>query len=104
MLADISLVKFHIRSSVSAIYRINVPDTVAPLAWVPWAPGNPSIFEQRILEPISFGKKGVKFTPFSVQIKQGIGLWSFGTLHYHLETHQFEYLTKPLNCIALYSV
>ena len=30
---------------------------VAPLAWVPWVPENPSIFEQWVPEPINFGKK-----------------------------------------------
>ena len=27
---------------------------VAPLAWVPWVPRNPSIFEQWVPEPIGF--------------------------------------------------
>ena len=45
---------------------------VAPLAWVPWVPGNPSIFEQWVPEPINFGDKGPKFTPFSVQNEQEI--------------------------------
>ena len=27
---------------------------VAPLAWVPWVPRNPSIFEQWVPEPINF--------------------------------------------------
>ena len=31
-------------------------DTVASLVWVPWVPWNPSIFEQWVPEPISFGK------------------------------------------------
>ena len=29
-------------------------DAVAPLAWVPWVPRNPSIFEQWVPEPINF--------------------------------------------------
>ena len=29
--------------------------TVAPLAWVPWVPENPSIFEQLVPELINFG-------------------------------------------------
>jgi len=41
---------------------------VAPLAWVPWVPGNPSIFEQLVPEPINFGKIGL----FSDQNKQEI--------------------------------
>ena len=49
---------------------------VAPLAWVPWVPGNPSIFEQWVPEPISFGTKLLKFTPFSVQINQEMGVAS----------------------------
>ena len=40
--------------------------TLAPLAWVPWVPWNPSIFEQWVLEPINCGKRGVKFTLFSL--------------------------------------
>ena len=42
---------------------------VAPLAWVPWVPGSPSIFDQWVPEPINFdqwvpepinfGKKGL---------------------------------------------
>ena len=32
-----------------------LPSTVAPLAWVPWVPRNPLIFEQWVLEPINFG-------------------------------------------------
>ena len=40
--------------------------SVAPLAWVPWVPGNPSIFEQWVPEPINFGKKGLNYTLFSV--------------------------------------
>ena len=51
---------------------IIVNDSVAPLAWVPWVPGNPSIFEQWVPEPIKFGKKRLKFTLFSVQSKQEI--------------------------------
>ena len=43
---------------------------VASLAWVPWVPGNPSIFEQLIPEQISFGKKVQTYTTFSVQDKQ----------------------------------
>jgi len=30
---------------------------VAPLAWVPWVPGNPSVFEQWVPEPITFETK-----------------------------------------------
>ena len=45
-------------------------DAVAPLAWVPWVPGNPSIFEQWVPEPINFRKKRLKFTLFAVQSKQ----------------------------------
>ena len=36
-----------------------------------------SIFEQWVPKPINFGNKGLKFTPFSVQIKQEIGIESF---------------------------
>ena len=39
---------------------------MAPLAWVPWVPGNPSIFEQWVAEPINFGDKGPKYTPFLI--------------------------------------
>ena len=49
---------------------------VAPLVWVLWIPGNPSIFEQWVPEPISFGIKWIKFTPFSVQIKHEMGVAS----------------------------
>ena len=35
---------------------------VAPLAWVPWVPGSPSIFEQWVPEAIDFGKKRLPFT------------------------------------------
>ena len=52
--------------------------TVAPLAWVPWVPGNPSIIEQWVPEPISFGKNGLKFTPYSVQNKQEIVVGNLG--------------------------
>ena len=48
--------------------------TVAPLVWVPWVPGNPSIFEQSVLEPINFRKRELIFTPFSAQKKQEIGV------------------------------
>ena len=48
---------------------------VAPLAW---APGNPSIFEQLVPEPINFGKKELRFTLFSIQKKHEIGIGSFG--------------------------
>ena len=54
---------------------------VAPLTWVPWVPGNLSIFEPWVWEPIMFGEKGLKFTPYSVEIKQEIGGWEFGTLN-----------------------
>ena len=37
---------------------------MAPLAWVPWVPGNPSVFEQWVPEPISFETKKPKFTYF----------------------------------------
>ena len=30
---------------------------MAPLAWVLWVPGNPSIFRQWVPEPINFGRK-----------------------------------------------
>lgn len=53
-------------------------DTVAQLAWVPWVPGNPSTFEQWVPEPISFGKKGLRFGVFSIQNQQHIGVWSLG--------------------------
>ena len=43
---------------------------MAPLAWVPWVPGNPSIFEEWVPEPINFGKKRLKFALFAVQSKQ----------------------------------
>ena len=41
-------------------------DAVAPLAWVPWVPGNPSIFEQWVPETINLGEKGLNSTLFSV--------------------------------------
>ena len=53
---------------------------VAPLAWVPWVPENPSIFEQWVQELINFGDKGPKFTPFSVQNEQEIGVKSLKEL------------------------
>ena len=47
--------------------------SVAPLAWVPWVPGNPSIFEQWVPEPINFEKNGINSTLFSVESKLEIG-------------------------------
>ena len=47
--------------------------SVASLAWVPWVPGYPSIFEQWVPEPINFGKKRPKFTHSSVENEQEIG-------------------------------
>ena len=44
-----------------------IPVVVAPLPWVPWVPGNPSIFEQWVPEPINLGNKGPKYTPFLIQ-------------------------------------
>ena len=57
-----------------SFFSIFPPWSVAPLVWVPWVPGNPSIFEQWVLEPIKFGEKVLRFTPFSVQIKQEMGV------------------------------
>ena len=48
--------------------------SVAPLAWVPWVPGNPSIFKQWIPESSNFEKLNMSFAPFSVQDKQEIGV------------------------------
>ena len=45
------------------------------LAWVSWVPWNLLFFEQWVQEPIKFGKKGPKFSPFLVQNKQEIGVW-----------------------------
>lgn len=36
---------------------------MAPLVWVPWAPGNSSIIEQWVPEPINI-EKGTKIYPF----------------------------------------
>ena len=41
--------------------------TGAPLAWVPWVPGNLSIFEQWVPETINFREEGQKFNKFSVE-------------------------------------
>ena len=38
---------------------------MAPLVWVPWVPENPSIFQLWVPELINFGKKEIKFNPFS---------------------------------------
>ena len=38
--------------------------TVAPLAWVPWVPGNPSIFEQWVPEPINIDTKSLNLPTF----------------------------------------
>ena len=46
-------------------YR-KVQTSVAPLAWVPWVPGNPSIFEQWVSVTTNLGKKGLNSTLFSV--------------------------------------
>ena len=51
---------------------------VAPLAWVPWGPGNPSISEAWVLEPINFGKTRLNSILFSVQSKLKIGFGSLG--------------------------
>ena len=67
----------------------------AMLAGVPWIPGNPIVFKQWVPEPINFGKKGQKCTPFSDQNKKEI---KAGTLKQHLKTHQFDFLAIPL-CI-----
>ena len=50
--------------------------TVAPLQWVPWVPGNPSVLEQWVLEPINFGKKEPKCTQISLKNEQEIGAWN----------------------------
>ena len=52
-------------------------NAVAPLAWVPWVPENPSIFEKLVLEPINFGKKQLKFAHFLVENEQNIGVGNF---------------------------
>ena len=39
------------------INPVDKSTAVAPLAWVPWVPGNPSIFRQWVPEPINFGRK-----------------------------------------------
>ena len=45
-----------------------IPDNlfaaVAPLAWVPWVPGNPSVFEQWVPEPINFETKKLNLPIF----------------------------------------
>ena len=38
---------------------------VALLRWVPWAPGNPPILEQWVLELINFGNEEMKCTQIS---------------------------------------
>ena len=48
---------------------------MAPLAWVPWVPRNPSTFEQWVPEPMNFRKKGLKLTLFSFQ-SYGLGVWT----------------------------
>ena len=45
---------------------------VAPLAWVPWVPGSPSIFEQWVPEAIDFGKKRLQFTLLISEQKQDV--------------------------------
>ena len=67
---------------------------MAPLAWVPWIPGNPSIFEQWVPEPLTLGKNGLKLALFSVQGNQEIGVGSLGN-------HQSEFLTKPLFAVRV---
>ena len=54
-------------------------DPLAPWEWFPWVPGNPSIFEHWVLEPINFGMKGLKFVFSSVETKQEMGIGSMGT-------------------------
>ena len=49
---------------------------MAPLAWVSWVPGNPSILEQWVPEPINFGKKQPKFTQISLENEQKIRAWN----------------------------
>ena len=39
---------------------------------VPWIPGNPSIFELWVPEPINFGKKGLEFTHFLLKTEIGV--------------------------------
>ena len=51
---------------------------MALLALVPWVPGNPSIFEQWVPEPINFGKKALNSTVFSVQGKLEIRVGFLG--------------------------
>ena len=67
---------------------------MALFAWVPWVPGNPSISEQWVAEPINNGKKQLKCTQISIENEQAIGA---GNLEKHLGTHQFEFLREPLN-------
>ena len=45
----------HYNTTTTCITMMYV--TVAPLAWVPWVPGNPSVFEQWVPEPITFETK-----------------------------------------------
>jgi len=45
---------------------------VAPLAWVPWVFGNPSIFEEWVPEPINFWKNQLEFTHFPEANEQQI--------------------------------
>jgi len=49
--------------------------TAAPLAWVLWIPENQSILEQWVPKTINLGKE--RNDPFSVQIKQEIGVKTF---------------------------
>ena len=44
------------------------------LAWVPRVPGNPSIFEQWVPEPVNFGKKELENTDFFVENEHKIGV------------------------------
>ena len=50
---------------------------VAPLVWVTWVPGNPSILEQWVPEPIIFGKKQLKCTKILPEYEQEIRAGNF---------------------------
>ena len=52
----------------------------APLAWVPWVPRNPSIFEQWVPEPINFGDQQVKCDQISEQNEQEFGVGNLSSI------------------------
>ena len=54
ILIDLSqiFVKSSIIVNIILKLKIRLQITVAPMAWVPWVPGNPSIFEQWFPQPI----------------------------------------------------